>query len=78
MMRRAKWMRGRFVVRPLQGRVCFAMAFRGLAPTAIHVHPLRGWGIERGVVTEKDSVEWLGQAMKRGSSPEAKNMNSRG
>jgi hypothetical protein len=33
----------RFMVRPLQGRIPFNTSFRGLAPTAIHVHPLRGW-----------------------------------
>ena len=32
----------RSVVRPLQGRAGFGTLFRGLAPTAIHVHPLRG------------------------------------
>jgi hypothetical protein len=35
---------GHFMVRPLQGRIRFVTLFRGLAPTAIRVHPLRGWG----------------------------------
>jgi len=32
----------RFVIRPFQGRICFWTLFRGLTPTAIRVHPLRG------------------------------------
>jgi len=51
-------------VRPLQGRVFFLMAFRGLAPTAIHVHPLRGWG--RAGAPRREQLELLQAAEKFG------------
>ena len=54
---------GRLMVRPLQGRICFAMVFRGLTPTAIHVHPLRGWGMR---ALRREQLELLEPAEKFG------------
>jgi len=75
---------GRWMVRPLQGRICFAVAFRGLAPTAIHVHPLRGWGMARCDYEGQLALQIAGGQKIRAvrgflrGSPEASNMNSRG
>jgi hypothetical protein len=41
-MNSRKWLADSRNVRPGQGRIGFFAAFRGLAPTAIHVLPLRG------------------------------------
>jgi len=55
---------GRLMVRPLQGRIYFATVFRGLAPTAIHVHPLRGWG--RARAPRREQLDLLEPAEKFG------------
>ena len=33
-------------VRPLQGRDPLSVPIRGLSPTAIHIHPRRGWEMQ--------------------------------
>src|SRR5205823_1217448 len=40
-------------IRPFQGRGGFTMVIRGLAPTAIHVCPLRGRGLRGGRRSER-------------------------
>jgi hypothetical protein len=64
-LERLRRVAGRFMVWPLQGRIGSVTLFRGLAPTAIHVHPLRGWGMAGA--PRREQLELLKLAQKFGS-----------